>query len=139
MDRQPNNQLQLAFDLSPTGEAREQTGEGTESVVTEHSTESPTDTEHLMEEVCDPENLKQALKQVQANQGSPGVDGMTVIQLPSYLKRHWPAHRQALLEGTYQPQPVRRVRIPKPNGGTRSLGIPTVLDRFIQQAVLIVL
>ena len=139
MDRQPNNQLELAFDLSPTGEAREQASEGTESVVTEHSTESPTDTEHLMEEVCDPANLKQALRQVQANRGSPGVDGMTVIQLPSYLKRHWPAHRQALLEGTYQPQPVRRVRIPKPNGGTRSLGIPTVLDRFIQQAVLIVL
>jgi len=138
-DRQPNNQLELAFDLSPTGEAREQASEGTESAVTEHSTESSTDTEHLMEEVCDPENLKQALKQVQANQGSPGVDGMTVRQLPSYLKRHWPTHRQALLEGTYQPQPVRRVRIPKPSGGTRCLGIPTVLDRFIQQAVLIVL
>jgi RNA-directed DNA polymerase len=138
-DRQPNNQLQLAFDWSPTGEAREQTSEGTESAVTEHSTESPPDTEHLLEEVCDPANLKQALKQVQANQGSPGVDGMTVKQLPSYLKRQWPVHRQALLEGTYQPQPVRRVRIPKPSGGTRCLGIPTVLDRFIQQAVLIVL
>jgi RNA-directed DNA polymerase len=139
VDRQPNNQLQLAFDLSPTGEAREQTSEGTESAVTERSTESPTDAEHLIEEVCEPKNLKQALKQVQANQGSPGVDGMTVKQLPSYLKRHWPIHRQALLEGTYQPQPVRRVRIPKPSGGTRCLGIPTVLDRFIQQAVLIVL
>jgi RNA-directed DNA polymerase len=95
--RQPSNQLELAFDLSPMGEAREQIGEGTESAVTGHSTVSPTDTVHLMEEVCDPEYLREALKQAQAIQGSPGVDGMTVRQLSSYLKRHWPIHRQALL------------------------------------------
>ena len=67
------------------------------------------------------------------------MDGMTVQQLPEYLKQHWPAIREQLLSGTYQPQPVQRVEIPKPDGGVRKLGIPTVLDRFIQQAVLQVL
>jgi RNA-directed DNA polymerase len=67
------------------------------------------------------------------------MDGMTVQQLPDYLKQHWPAIREQLLSGTYKPQPVKRVEIPKPDGGVRKLGIPTVLDRFIQQAVLQVL
>jgi RNA-directed DNA polymerase len=92
-----------------------------------------------MEEICAPENLRQALKRVQANQGSPGIDQMTTKQLPAYLKEHWPTIRQQLLDGTYRPQPVKRVEIPKPDGGTRKLGIPTVLDRFIQQAVAQVL
>ena len=92
-----------------------------------------------MEEVCGRENCKQALKRVKANKGSPGVDGMTVQHLPGYLKQHWPAIREQLLSGTYKPQPVRRVEIPKPDGGVRKLGIPTVLDRFIQQAVMQVL
>jgi len=92
-----------------------------------------------MEEVCQRDNLWKALKRVQANKGSPGVDGMTVEQLPGYLKRHWPKIREQLLAGTYRPQPVKRVEIPKPEGGVRKLGIPTVLDRFIQQAVLQVL
>jgi RNA-directed DNA polymerase len=92
-----------------------------------------------MEEVCGRENCKQALKRVKANKGSAGVDGMTVQQLPEYLKQHWPAIREQLLNGTYKPQPVRRVEIPKPDGGVRKLGIPTVLDRFIQQAVMQVL
>ncbi len=96
-------------------------------------------TEGLMEEVVERENLKGALKQVKANKGSPGVDGMTVQQLPDYLKEHWPAIREQLLRGTYRPQPVKRVEIPKPDGGVRQLGIPTVLDRFIQQAVMQVL
>ena len=92
-----------------------------------------------MEEVVERENLKEALKRVKANKGSPGVDGMTVHALPDHLKEHWPAIRAQLLSGTYKPQPVRRVEIPKPDGGVRKLGIPTVLDRLIQQAVMQVL
>ena len=96
-------------------------------------------TEQLMEEVIERENLKGALKRVKANKGSPGVDGMTVHELAGYLKEHWPTIREQLLSGTYKPQPVRRVEIAKPDGGVRKLGIPTVLDRFIQQAVMQVL
>src|SRR5665811_1642332 len=92
-----------------------------------------------MEEICERENLKQALQQVKANRGSAGVDGMTVGGITDYLKQHWPAIREQLLSGTYEPKPVRRVEIPKPDGGVRKLGIPTVLDRFIQQAVMQVL
>ncbi len=92
-----------------------------------------------MEEVCDRENLKRALRRVKANQGSPGIDGMKVGELSGYLKQHWPALREQLLNGSYQPQPVKRVEIAKPDGGVRKLGIPTVLDRFVQQAVMQVL
>jgi RNA-directed DNA polymerase len=92
-----------------------------------------------MEEVCGRKNCQQALARVKRNKGSAGVDGMTVEQLPAYLKQHWPAIREQLLRGTYKPQPVKRVEIPKPDGGMRKLGIPTVLDRFIQQAVMQVL
>jgi RNA-directed DNA polymerase len=92
-----------------------------------------------MEEVCEAGNCQQALKQVKANRGSAGVDGMTVDQLPRYLRQHWPTLREQLLTGTYKPQPVKRVEIPKPDGGKRQLGIPTVVDRFVQQAVLQVL
>ncbi len=93
-----------------------------------------------MEEVCERENCKQALKRVKANKGSPGVDGMTVHDLPGFLQQHWPAIREQLLSGTYKPQPVKREEIDKPDGsGVRKLGIPTVLDRFIQQAVMQVL
>src|SRR6266851_4292243 len=88
-----------------------------------------------MEEVCERENRREALKRVRANQGSPGIDGMTVEELPEYLEQHWPAIREQLLSGTYEPKPVKRVEIPKPDGGVRKLGIPTVLDRFVQQAV----
>ncbi|GJH22835.1 group II intron reverse transcriptase/maturase [Caballeronia novacaledonica] len=102
--------------------------------------ESPSASDRLMEEVCERENLKQALKRVRANKGAPGVDGMTVQALPTYLREHWPTIRSMLLEGTYKPQPVRRVEIPKPDGGgVRKLGIPCALDRFVQQAVLQVL
>ena len=96
-------------------------------------------TVHLMEQVRDPKNLLRAYRRVVANKGKPGVDGMTVHDLPGYLKQHWPATREQLLSGTYTPQPVRRVEIEKPEGGVRKLGIPTVLDRFIQQAVMQVL
>ena len=92
-----------------------------------------------MEEVCERENLKRALQRVKANKGSPGIDGMTVEELPDYLAQHWPAICEQLLSGSYGPQPVRRVEIPKPDGGVRKLGIPTVLDRWIEQAVLQVL
>ncbi|MBA2527023.1 MAG: group II intron reverse transcriptase/maturase [Pyrinomonadaceae bacterium] len=92
-----------------------------------------------MEEVCGRKNCQQALARVKRNKGSAGIDGMTVEQLPAYLKQHWPAIREQLLRGRYKPQPVKRVEIPKPDGGIRKLGIPTVLDRFIQQAVMQVL
>ena len=92
-----------------------------------------------MEEVCQRDNLVRALKRVKANQGSPGIDGMRVSELTDYLKEHWPRILEQLLQGAYQPQPVKRVKIPKPGGGERPLGIPTVLDRFIQQAVMQVL
>jgi len=118
------------------GETPNAASEGTELSTAKHDTESPASTEHLMEEVCQRENLKKALKRVRQNKGSPGVDGMTVKELPDYLMEHWPMIRDQLLNGTYQPQPVKRVEIPKPGGGVRKLGVPTCLDRFIQQAVL---
>jgi RNA-directed DNA polymerase len=93
----------------------------------------------LMELVCERQNCLAALKRVRENKGSPGIDGMTVKELPAFLKLHWPRLREELLSGRYQPQPVRRVLIPKPGGGERELGIPSVLDRFIQQALLQVL
>jgi group II intron reverse transcriptase/maturase len=93
----------------------------------------------VMEEVVRKENLTKALKRVCANKGSPGIDGMTVDELKDYLNGHWSEIREQLLEGHYTPQPVKQVLIPKPGGGTRMLGIPTVLDRFIQQALLQVL
>ncbi len=92
-----------------------------------------------MARVLERENLKRALKQVIRNKGAPGVDSMTVEQLPSYLKHHWPTLKHQLQTGTYHPQAVRRVSIPKPNGDKRHLGVPTVIDRFIQQALLQVL
>src|SRR5258708_224189 len=88
-------------------------------------TESRARRNRLMEEVCERETLKAALQRVKANQGSPGVDGMTVIGIKDYLKQHWPAIREQLLSGTYEPKPVRRVEIAKPDGGVRKLGIPT--------------
>ena len=93
----------------------------------------------LMEEVLQRQNLVQALRRVRANKGAPGVDGMTVEELPGYLQVHWPEVRQQLLSNTYKPEAVRVVHVPKPTGGLRMLGIPTVLDRFIQQAILQVL
>jgi len=96
-------------------------------------------TSRLMEEVVETSNMKAALLGVRENKGSAGVDGMSVEELPEYLKREWPRIREELLTGRYRPQPVRRHAIPKPDGGERELGIPTVLDRLIQQAVLQVL
>jgi RNA-directed DNA polymerase len=138
--RQKNTQINLDFHSAPAGEPRQATGEATESLPTIHAPESPASTHQLMKEVCERENLKQALQQVKVNKGSPGIDGMTVEELPGYLQQHWPTIREQLLNGTYEPKPVRRVEIEKPDGGgMRKLGIPTVLDRFVQQAVMQVL
>jgi RNA-directed DNA polymerase len=93
-------------------------------------------TSTLMEAICDPDNVAAAARAVMRNKGAPGVDGVTVRQLPDVLQAYWPEIEIQLLQGRYQPQPVRRVQIPKPAGGTRDLGIPTVIDRVIQQAVL---
>jgi len=95
--------------------------------------------EEWMERVLDRTNLQRAWKRVKANKGAPGVDGMPIEDFPAFARRHWPQIRQQLADGVYQPQPVRRVAIPKPKGGERLLGIPTVIDRVIQQAIAQVL
>jgi RNA-directed DNA polymerase len=132
-------QLKLAFAAPPEGEAQRSAGEGAESGAADRSAESLAETARLMEEICEEENLREAYRRVKANKGGPGMDGMTVRQLGPHLKQHWLAIREQLLRGAYQPQPVKRVEIPKPNGGVRKLGIPTVQDRFVQQAVMQVL
>ncbi|MFO7686688.1 MAG: group II intron reverse transcriptase/maturase [Desulfobacterales bacterium] len=93
----------------------------------------------LLERVLEADNLRRALRQVRRNRGAPGIDGMTVEELPEHLKEHWPRQKESLLNGTYKPQSVRSITIPKPGGGERQLGVPTVLDRFIQQALMQVL
>src|ERR1022692_3117314 len=138
-DKQQNIQRELDFSPALTGAARGVAGEETESPRATNEPENPARTDRLMEEVWERENLKEALRQVKGNKGSAGIDGVTVDQLTDYLKQHWPVIREQLLNGTYEPKPVRRVEIPKPDGGVRKLGIPTVLDRFIQQAVMQVL
>src|SRR5262250_417239 len=138
-DQQQNIRKQPDFSDGLTGEAREAGGEETESSRATSEPENPVRTDSLMEEVCERDNLKQALRQVKTNKGSAGIDRMIVDQLADYLRQHWPAIREQLLSGTYEPKPVRRVEIPKPDGGVRKLGIPTVLDRFIQQSVMQVL
>lgn len=139
-DKRQKIQLELAFMAESRGEAPTAGHEGTETRAAKPAAEPPAIPEPcLMEEACDRANLKEALRRVQANKGSAGIDGMAVEQLPDFLREHWPAIRDQLLSGTYKPQAVKRVEIPKRDGGVRKLGIPTVLDRFIQQAVLQVL
>ncbi|RJP32847.1 MAG: group II intron reverse transcriptase/maturase [Actinobacteria bacterium] len=133
------NHAQLAFGEAGEGEARNPSPEGTEPPPAERSTERPAKAEGLMEVITSPENMKKALKRVMANAGAPGTDGMTTAELPRYLNQNWERMKGELLAGTYRPQPVRRVGIPKPDGGHRYLGIPTVADRLIQQAILQVL
>ena len=136
---QPEQEV-LAFPAEGRSYAPKADARGTETPVAKRETESLAGTERLMEEVCELENCKQALQRVKANKGSPGVDGMTVDELPDYLKQHELEIGEQLRNGTYQPKPVKRVEIPKPDGnGVRKLGIPCVLDRFVQQAVLQVL
>src|SRR5467141_1038019 len=115
-DKRQKNQYSLAFPEESRGAAPTAFVGGTESELAKRRAESPT-TEQWMEEVCERENCKQALRRVKANKGSPGIDGMSVEQLSGHLKEHWPAIREQLLSGTYRPQPVKRVEIPKPYGG----------------------
>src|SRR5215510_9995730 len=139
-DKRLNIQLRLDFSSAPTGEARQAGREDIEPLSAVNDPERPANTSRIMEEVCERENLKEALRQVRSNKGSAGVDGMTVDKLGDYLKQHWPVIREQLLNGIYEPKPVRRVEIQKPDGGgVRKLGIPTVLDRFVQQVVMQVL
>jgi len=91
--------------------------------------------EDLMEAVLSPANLHRAWRRVKSNRGAPGIDGLRIEDFPAYAHEQWPAIRQSLNDGRYQPQPVRRVTIPKNGGGERALGIPTVVDRVIQQAI----
>jgi RNA-directed DNA polymerase len=132
-------ELEITLQTGATGEARSAALEGTETRAAKSDIESRAAIGPSMEAIVERNNLKKALARVKRNKGASGIDGMTVEHLTPYLKEHWPTIRAQLLEGTYKPQPVRRVEIPKATGGTRSLGIPTVLDRFIQQAVMQVL
>jgi len=138
-EKRQKNQLGLAFMKEGRDESPRSIVGGTEARMAEGKAESPAEADRLMEEILDPENLKEALKRVKANKGSAGIDRMTVEMVSDYLKKHWPEIREQMLSGTYKPQPVLRVEIPKPDGGVRKLGIPVVVDRFLQQAVMQVL
>ena len=136
-DKRLNIQGELDFSSPVRGEAQERRGKEIESLPAAHEHESPASTNRMMEEIGDWENLKAAMGRVKANKGSAGIDGMSVDELPDYAALV--VVREQLLSGTYRPQPVKRVEIPKPDGGVRKLGIPTALDRFVQQAVMQVL
>jgi retron-type reverse transcriptase len=138
--KRQKSQLELAFGAEVTGEAPRAAPEGTEACTARAGPNGPAvRVGPSMDRVVERDNLRKALAQVRRNKGAPGLDGMSVEDLAAYLKDHWPEIRDQLLQGTYKPQPVRRIEIPKASGGTRPLGIPTVLDRFIQQAVMQVL
>lgn len=137
--KRQKNQLELAFAPVGRGEAPTAGRQGTEAQRAAHDCQGPAGTEYLMEEICEPGNLKRALQRVCENQGAPGIDGMTVQSLPGHVGDHWSEIRAQLLEGSYKPRPAKRVEIPKERGGVRKLGIPTVLDRLVQQAILQVL
>jgi len=132
-------QLLLSFAVEGRDEVPDGPVEGTVPVAADLSTESPTSNDRLMERICDPLNLECAMARVIANGGAPGVDGMTVKELEKHFERHADRITRELLTGTYRPQPVKRVEIPKPDGGVRKLGIPTAVDRMVQQAILLVL
>lgn len=134
-EEQQKKQLKLTFTWEKKGETRRNAGKGTESEMAEGDTGVPVP-ESLMEEVADALNLKEAYFEVAANKGSPGIDGMTVDQLGEYMMHHREKLIQRLMNGEYKPKPVKRVDIEKPGGGTRTLGIPCVLDRLVQQAVM---
>jgi RNA-directed DNA polymerase len=105
----------------------------------EHVIEKPSPNVNLLERILTRENMRQAWKRVKANKGVAGVDGMSIEEFPEFARKHWAEIRQTVLDGTYKPKPVLRVEIPKATGGTRPLGIPTVMDRVIQQAIAQVL
>ena len=133
--KQPSSSLELGLELPEP----ERPDRGPEAFVAQRLSESPTGEIRLMESILERENMRRAVRQVRKNDGAPGVDGMTVDELPRFLRRHWEEIKAELLAGTYEPQPVRQKEIPKPDGGVRLLGIPTVLDRLIQQATAQVL
>ena len=116
----PPYQLELALPMPGRGEAPRPDGQEVEAVTATAEPENPASTAHLMEAICHPDNIETALRAVVRNKGAPGVDGITVKQLPGILKARWPEIEGQLLQGRYQPQPVRRARIPKPAGGTQS-------------------
>src|SRR6267378_1212552 len=116
-EKRQKSQEQLAFPFVGGSEASRSETEGTEVPRARREPENPAGNQRVMEEVCERENRRAALKRVRANQGSPGIDGMTVDELPEYLEQHWPAMREQLLSGTYEPKPVLRVEIDKPDGG----------------------
>src|SRR5713226_808741 len=132
-------ELEITLQAGATGEARSAGVEGTETRAAKPDIESRAAVGPSMEAIVERDNLRKALAQVKRNKGASGVDGMTVDDLGPYLKEHWLTIRAQLLDGSYRPQPVRRVDIPKASGGMRLLGIPTVLDRLIQQAAMQVL
>jgi RNA-directed DNA polymerase len=134
-----NTQRELAREPTERGKAPISGNLGAEPVVAMTEPESPAAKMQLMEEVCERENLVRAWQRVRENKGAPGVDGMTIDDAKGFLCEHWPDIRSQLLAGTYQPHPVKRVEIPKPDGGVRKLGVPCVVDRLIQQAMLQVL
>lgn len=136
---QQETQQELDLGRGTTGEARSAPSQAAEACATSTDIESRAAVGPSMEAIVERENLKKALAQVKRNKGAAGIDGLRVADLPVSLKEHWATIRTQLLDGSYKPQPVRRVEIPKASGGTRPLGIPTVLDRFIQQAVMQVL
>jgi len=138
--RPDNQQMKLAFEMEATGEPRQGHPQEVEAIVAAGATEHPvTSTDKLMEAIWSARNIATALQRVKSNKGAAGVDGMTVYELETHLRRHGPGIWDQLRQGTYRPMPVRRVEIPKPDGGVRKLGIPTVVDRLIQQAILQVL
>ena len=130
-------QLELALEPEAKGEARSAGDQGTEVRMARVDPERPAAGRGpSMEAVVEPGNLKKALARVRRNKGAPGIDGMTVEELGAYLKDHWPETKSRLLDGTYEPQPVRRVEIPKASGGVRPLGVPTVADQQQPRALL---
>jgi len=134
-DKRQKSQKELASKARVGSEASDGAMRGFESFEAVGATESLAATEHMLEEVLDKENLKEALSKVLENKGAAGIDGMTVDKLPEYLKENWKRIRKELLDESYAPQAVRRVEIPKATGGVRQLGIPCAIDRFIQTAL----
>ena len=129
--------VQMQMALGETAQSRK--SQVRDEFIAVRLAESPTGEDRLMETICGRENMLEALKRVERNKGAPGVDGMGTAELRGHLRRHWEQIKSALREGTHKPSPVRRKEIPKASGGVRLLGIPTVLDRLIQQAVAQVL
>jgi RNA-directed DNA polymerase len=131
----PARQLELPFDTVDRQPESSLEPHGQSCAATADTPALGDPQQGLMELIIEQDNMDRAWKQVRANRGAAGPDGMTIAEFPDWCREHWPTIRQQLLDGTYRPQPVRRVTIPKPDGGERLLGIPSVLDRLIQQAV----